>query len=95
MRTAVRDTSLAAFRAMGPRLGTQQRTVVEYLEEHRRAFTRNELALATGLALSAICGRVNELVKAGALVECPRRRCHVTGKSAHPVRLAPEQMSFL
>lgn len=55
------------------------------------SYSRRELAEHTGLELSSICGRVNELVAAGLLEETPTRRCRITGKSVHPVRRVPSQ----
>jgi hypothetical protein len=48
----------------------------------------------TGIALSAVCGRVHELIAAGRLVEDPARQCKFSGKSAHPVRTAPRQIEL-
>lgn len=48
----------------------------------------------TGLELSSICGRVNELLGSGLLEEAPTRRCRITGKSVHPV-YAPAQQRVL
>lgn len=80
MRTAVADTSIAAYHAMRPRLGGQQNQVVGFLARNvHRDYTRSELAEATGMRLSSVCGRVAELIE---------RR--VTGVNAHPLRLAPQ-----
>lgn len=54
-------------------------------------YTRSELAIASGLRLSSVCGRVNELMDAGYLVEGPVRPCRVTGKRVSTVRLPPGQ----
>lgn len=58
--------------------------------------TRGELAEITGLRLSTICGRVNELMKAGAVIEDPARKCSTSGRSAHPLRAVevPVQLDF-
>lgn len=95
MRTAVADTSIAAYHAMGPRLGRQQRTILQHMAKHaHRDFTRSELAEATGERLSSICGRSRELLERQMLTEGPRRPCRVTGVNAHPLRLAPAQMDL-
>lgn len=88
------DTSRDSFRAhrVTGALGRQQRLVLAFLHDHRAStYTRSELADATGIKLSAICARVNELIKVGAIEELPRRACQVTGVSAHALRLAVEQ----
>ncbi len=93
----VRDTSRHAYhehRDSG-RLGTQQRAVLEFLQAHPdRSYTRAELARDSGITLSAICGRVNELVSAGRVVEPYRRHCEITGKRVWALRAAPEQMEI-
>lgn len=92
MRTAVADTSVAAFYALGPKLGQQQHAIVAFLAKHcHRDFTRAELAQATGLRLSSVTGRVNELVKVHLVVEGVRRPCSTTGIAAHTLRIAPVQ----
>lgn len=52
-------------------------------EQIRR--TRSELSDYTGIRLSSVCGRVNELIQAGLLTEYPRRNCQITNEPAHPV----------
>jgi hypothetical protein len=49
-------------------------------------YSRQELKRLTGLEINAICGRVNELLKAGKLEEGEMRKCNVTGRSIRPVR---------
>ena len=89
---AVADTSIAAYHAMGPKLGCQQSQVVGFLARNcHRDFTRAELAEAAGLRLSSVCGRVAELIERQMVTEGPRRPCRITGVNAHPLRLAPEQ----
>lgn len=95
MRTQVADTSIAAYHSMGPKLAGQQQAIVAYLAKHcHRDFTRAELAHCMGYRVASICGRANELIKVHMLNEGPRRRCAITGSSAHPLRLAPAQMDL-
>ena len=96
MRTAVADTSVAAFYALGPKLGQQQHAIVAYLAKHcHRDFTRAELAHCMGYRVASICGRAHELIAIHMVTEGPRRRCAITGSSAHPLRLAPAQMDLV
>lgn len=85
-----RDTSRAALQMMieSGAAGMQQARVLLYLRRKHRALTRNEIAEAMGIRLSAICGRVNELLKSRLLTELPRRPCRITGVNAHPVMAA-------
>lgn len=92
MRTAVRETSLEAFRGLGPKLPAQQSAIVDHLARNsHRDYTRSELAHALGISLQSVCGRVNELVKMRQVEECLRRRCERTGNTAYPVRIAKRQ----
>jgi len=90
----IRDTSavaLAEHRSSGA-LQEQERAIVSFLARRcERDWTRSEIAAATGLRLSSICGRVNGLIASQALEELPRRRCRETGRSAHPIRIAAMQ----
>jgi DNA-binding IclR family transcriptional regulator len=48
-------------------------------------YSRRELAKLTGLELSSVCGRVNEMLESGMLQENNSRKCQITGKTIHPV----------
>lgn len=92
--TAIRDTSLIAYdrlRETG-RIQPQEQAILRALYlSLGQAMTRAELAAAAGIRHSSACGRVKALLDVGVLEELPRRRCRITGESAHPVRLAPMQ----
>ena len=93
-----RDTSIEAFHAhkASGKLSKQQQDIIDWMRwdwimakpNDKGERTRSELSDGCGMKLSTVCARVNELLKLGKLVELPRRKCRVTGKSAHPVRLA-------
>lgn len=51
--------------------------------------TREEIEAGTDLCLSSVCGRVNELIKDGLLIETGERRIGSSGKS-HAVVVAKE-----
>jgi DNA-binding IclR family transcriptional regulator len=90
----VADTSRDAFRDHrdSGALGAQQLQLVRFLARHcSHDWTRSEIATVSGMRLSSVCGRVNELVAVGVVEELPRRRCTVTGRSAHAVRLSTAQ----
>lgn len=90
MKTAAAQTSIDAYYAF--MAGPKQRVIVAHLARFaHRDFTRAELAEATGIRLSSICGRVHELTSVHIVSEGPRRKCSVTGVNAHPVALAPAQ----
>lgn len=82
-----RDTSRLAYADMLGKLAPAEHRVMIYLADNEDA-TRAEIARAIGMPLAGVCGRVNRLIQAGRLVEEPRRACGVSGRQAHPVRLA-------
>lgn len=65
-RTA--DTSTDGLLAVADRAPRQRETVLQTMRAWG-PMTRHELAEATGLPLSSVCGRVNELMKSGAVKE--------------------------
>lgn len=90
----VRDVSITAYYQMvnGPQLGEQQRSIYRFLcHNAHRDYTRAELAADVGIRINAVCPRVLELIERGVLVERPARKCKLSGRSAHPVSVAPQQ----
>ena len=86
---SVAETSLMAYEehiASG-KVGAQAQSIINSMRTEQD-YSRRELARLTGLELSSICGRVNELVAIGKLEECDKRRCAVTGKTIKPIKLA-------
>ena len=59
-RTA--DTSSDAFERVKPVRGHQQQIVLDALRGYG-PMTRHQIAAVTGMPLSSVCGRVNELLK--------------------------------
>jgi hypothetical protein len=83
----IADTSVTAYREHRDtgKLGRQASFILEQMGD--KTYSRRELARHTGLELSSVCGRVNELLAIGLLEEVDSRRCSITGKTIHPVRL--------
>ena len=82
----VRGISIEAYykhRESGKAM-SQWAAIYDYLVL-RLPLTRSEISARTGIRLSSVCGRVNELIKAGLLEESPRRDCRITNEPAHPV----------
>lgn len=86
---SVASTSIDNYREHrdSGKLGEQQRKIMIFFHLKGGEHTRSEIAQQTGMRLSSVCGRVNELVELGYLEDTERRSCRVTGKSAHPVRV--------
>jgi len=88
MRTDMRESSLAAYDALGVNnLSRIQRQVVASIQAHNRGWvSRKQIAQMAGLEASTVAGRVNELIAAGRLVQDDRiSKCPVTGRGVHKV----------
>ena len=88
MRTSVQDTSIDTYRAIQKegKLSVMQAKVMA----HMRAgvdYSLQELVLLTGLPINTVSGRCNELRTAKRIEHGSTRRCSVTGRTVHPVRL--------
>jgi hypothetical protein len=93
---SVAETSLDAYREHreSGELGAQQKKIMLFFHLKGGEHTRSELAEKIPMRLSSVCGRVNELIDLGFLVEGFRRPCKVTGRNAHPVKLPPRQLDL-
>jgi len=82
----VAETSIIAYkehRATG-KVGSQSMNIFDTMQFYSD-YSRRELVALTGLELSSICGRVNEMLQIGMLKEVSPRKCKVTGKTVKPV----------
>lgn len=82
----VAETSIIAYkehRATG-KVGSQALSIFDAMEFHKD-YSRRELVAVTGLELSSVCGRVNEMLQVGMLKEVSSRKCKITGKTIKPV----------
>lgn len=66
---------------------------MEYVRQQRSPCSLNEIAFGTGYKINAVSGRVNEMKKAGELVETDKRPCTITGRTIRPVTAASMQMA--
>ena len=84
----VRDTSIDAYHKLkqdGKRI-PQWMCVIHTLRRGE-GLTRGEIAQLSGMRLSSVCGRVNELIQENVLADGARRKCQITDESAHVVKL--------
>ena len=88
MRTAVADTSIDCYHAIQREGGlSRQQSVILAAVRRDRDYSLQELVSITGLQVNVISGRAFELKASGRLVPGETRRCSVTGRTVHPVRL--------
>ncbi len=83
-----RDTSIEAYHghAATGKLSAQQQAIISALS-CGKSYTRGEIAAITGLRLSSVTGRINELLKMNKLQDHPRRPCSLTGIMSHEVSI--------
>lgn len=88
MRTHVRGASLAAYKEIteSGRLGNQAKKILAAMKAGRD-YSLQELSRLTGIAINAVSGRCNDMKRLGVLVEATSRKCSITGRSVHPVRI--------
>jgi len=88
---SVANTSIQAYdehKAAG-KVGAQAHRILGMMDD-KVNYSRKELSKLIGIELSSICGRVNELLSVGLLVEDEPRKCFITGKKINPVRIRKE-----
>ena len=66
---------------------TQKSCIVRLLK-HEYPLSRREIAKATNIEISAVSGRVNQLIKMGIVEETTMRKCMFSKRLVKPVRLA-------
>ncbi len=76
----VRSTSRQALKSIGSKLGPRQMEVLRTIQGAKRPVNDREIVAQTGLALSSVCGRRNELVEMGRVKEAFRDVDPATGK---------------
>lgn len=91
----VASTSIEAYieHKDSGKLGQQATSILNKMSPHQD-YSRKELARLTGFELASICGRVNELLALGLLEELATRKCSITGKNIHPVKLKAHHVTY-
>ena len=85
---SVRDTSKEAYidGYLSGGFSKQEIKIIKYLLD-RYPETRNEIAEGTNLAINAVSGRVNTLIKKGALREVGKKECRISSRINHSVTI--------
>lgn len=88
MTSGVKDTSIQAFwtEKLGFRLGKQAAAVLDNLNIYGPG-TRADLVKRCNLKINVICGRVNELEKAGCIEVAGKTTDHTTNKQVELLRV--------
>jgi hypothetical protein len=69
---------------------TQEKLILDFMDKFHTApsnWTLKELSRALRMEINAVSGRVNGLKKRGAVSECTKRPCRITGRLVTPVRV--------
>jgi hypothetical protein len=82
----VADTSIEAYKEHKAKglVGKQAQAILDFMTPGV-SYSRREISQKSGLELSSVCGRVNELLAIGMLVEGSKRKCLITHKTIVPV----------
>lgn len=81
----VKDTSRDAYTTLSlfgleSKLSKMQQSIINQMQ-YDQEYTRKELAVKTGMETSTIAGRVNELVKSGAIKITGKKICPISNKN--------------
>jgi hypothetical protein len=92
MQTNVRDTSLDAYEALVScgTLGHQSQVIMQFITLRSSAgldLSLRELCLLTGFEINAVSGRCWELKAKRMIEEAPKRKCSISRRTVHPLRL--------
>ena len=92
MKTAVASTSIQCYHAIRGegRVSNQQAVILSAIREGRD-YSLQELVRITGLQINTVSGRVNELKEMALLDVSETRKCSITGRTVHPVKLPLKQ----
>ncbi len=81
-------TSICAYYAEQECFSTLRERIYRWIKDHKGDWSIGEVANVLRLDKSTVSGRINELLAAGALVEAPHRKDHITGRACRPVQVA-------
>jgi hypothetical protein len=89
-RMPVKPSSLRAYASGGSERDRQRNEIRRYIYESYEPVTRRGIARYLAIPINAVCGRVNELIKAGevevaGLIICPVTKNEVEGLRPTPL----------
>ena len=77
----IANNSLEAYKKIKPELSGKRRAVYEMFCQHKEGATRQEISRWHNVAINSVCGRVNELMELGYLVEIGSKKDAISGCS--------------
>jgi hypothetical protein len=88
----LQDTSIRSYdNEIRPRLSERQATVRRLLLAYPSGLTNAEMAKLLSWPINTVTPRSNELVKLGVARDAGKRKCQVTGRTAHTWALTYRQ----
>lgn len=92
MKTNMSETSLKAIRDIRKSGKTlkQSQKIIYHMSKYKKPRTRAQIALMLGIDKGSIAGRINSLIKSGAVMETVKEICPTSGRIAWLVKLTPK-----
>ena len=75
----VANNSLEAYKKIKPELRGKRKAIYEMFCEHKDGATRQEISRWYKIAINSVCGRVNELIQGGYLIEIGSKKDAISG----------------
>lgn len=96
MKTNVANSSLAAYDELQQgRMAECKQKIINSMS-HGMLYSRRQIAQITGLEVSCVAGRVNELLNVDKLLEVVGTiQCPITRRRVEAIALAPQQMELV
>ena len=90
------STSIEAYKTISENgtVGQQAEDILSFLQIQGHPMTNKEIQTATGLEISSVSGRVNDLKKHGMVKVVGKRLCKVTGNTASIVKPTHETLKI-
>ena len=90
------STSIEAYKTISENgtVGQQAEDILSFLQIQGYPMTNKEIQTATGLEISSVSGRVNDLKKHGMVKVVGKRPCKVTGNTASIVKPTHETLKI-
>lgn len=77
----IAETSRQAYKKIEPFLNGKRKQIYELFKAHPNGATRQEIARWYNVAINSVCGRVNELIERGYLIEIGSKKDVISGCS--------------
>jgi hypothetical protein len=92
MLTNVNLTSINCYKVNKPKFDKQRDIIFNYIASQQVPPTRREISNATGIELTSVAGRCNELLHSyDAIINAGTRKCSLSGITAHTLKVKPAQ----